>query len=171
MPGKGNSITLPEKEMVVHIKHYFDQEKRRYSHNKDLSLTSSVARTALATNRSEVTVKRIMAEYNTGKPLSPPSLKGSNPYAVEESVQTICQDVIRSYNIRCEHLSLRLLVGILHDEYNIGVARETLRACLYRWNILHGSVQRHTALSERDYVVKAGSQGISYKKTRSQQKH
>jgi len=155
MSGKGNSITLPEKEMVIHIKHYFDKEKKLYSHNKKLSLKSSVSRTALATNLSEVTVKRIMAEYNKGKQLSPPSPKGSNPYAIDESVKTICQDVIRSYNIRREHLSLRLLVGILNDEYNIEVARETLRACLYRWDILHGSVQRHTALRERDYVVKA----------------
>ncbi len=54
MSGKGNSITLPEKEMVVHIKHYFDNEKKRYSHNKDLSLKSSVSRTALATNLSEI---------------------------------------------------------------------------------------------------------------------
>lgn len=155
MSGKGNSITLPEKEMVVYIKHYFDKEKKLYSHNKDIPLKNSVSRTALATNLSEVTVKRIMAEHNKGKSLSPPSPKGSNPYAINESVKTICQDVIRSYNIRREHLSLRLLVGILNDGYHIEVARETLRACLYRWNILHGSVQRHTALRERDYVVKA----------------
>src|SRR5207245_2734056 len=35
--------------------------------------------------------------------------------------------------------------------------RVTLEAlsCLYQWHILHGFVQRHTALRERDYVVKA----------------
>jgi len=123
------------------------------SHIKELTLKSSVSRTALATNLSEVTIKRIMAEYNKGEQLSPPAPKGSNPYAIHECVKTICQDIIRSYNIRREHLSLRILVGILNDEHNITVARETLRECLYRWNILHGSVKRHTALRERDYVV------------------
>ena len=150
------SFSLKRFQMVVHIKHYFD---------KDIPLNkSSVSRTALATNLSEVTVKRIMAEHNKGKPLSPPSPKGSNPYAINESVKTICQDVIRSYNIRREHLSLRLLVGILNDGYHIEVARETLRACLYRWNILHGSVQRHAALRERDYVVKARREYLMIKR-------
>lgn len=153
MSGKGNPITLPEKEMIVQIKHYFDKEKKLYSHIKDLTLSCSVSRTALATNLSEITIKRIMAEYNKGKQLSPPSAKGSSPYAIDESVKTICQDIIRSYNIRREHISLRILVGILNDEYNITVARETLREYLCRWNILHGSVKRHTALRERDYVV------------------
>ena len=77
------------------------------------------------------------------------------PYAVNENVKTICQDIIRSYNIRREHLSLRLLVGILNDKHQITVARETLRRCLHRWNIVFGSVQRHTALRERSYVVMA----------------
>ena len=125
MPGKGNPITLPEKEMIVRIKHYFDKEKELYSHIKELTLSSSVSRTALAANLSEVTIKRIMAEYNKGKQLSPPSAKGSSPYAIDESVKTICHDIIRSYNIRREHLSLRILVGILNDERNVAVARET----------------------------------------------
>ena len=103
-----------------------------------------MSRTALATNLSEISVKRIIHEYNKGRQLSEPSPKGSNPYAIDEGVKTICQDVIRSHNILREHLSLRLLVGILNDKYNIEVARETLRVCLYRWNIIHGSVQRHT---------------------------
>ncbi len=139
--------------MIVRIKHYFDKEKELYSHIEELTLSSSVSRTALAANLSEVTIKRIMAEYNKGKQLSPPSAKGSSPYAIDESVKTICLDIIRSYNIRREHLSLRILIGILNDEHNVAVARETLRECLYRWNILHGSVKRHTALRERDYVV------------------
>ena len=155
MSGKGKSITIPEKEIVVHIKHYFDREKKLCYHKKRSSSKSSITLTALATNLSEISVKRIMAEFNNGKQLSPPAPKGSSPYAIDESIKTICQDVIRSHNIRREYLSLRLLVGILNDKYNIEVARETLRACLYRWEILHGSVLRHTALRERAYVVNA----------------
>ena len=155
MPGKGNSVTLPEKEIVINVKHYFEKEKKLRAQDKELPDHNPVQRTALATNLSEITVRRIMAEYNKGEKLSPPQPKGSNPYAVDENVKTICQDVIRLHNIRREHISIRLLVGILNDEYHIEVARETLRRCLYRWNIIHGSVQRHTALRERDYVVKA----------------
>lgn len=156
MSHKGNSLTIPEKEMVVHVKHYFDKEQALYSKTKEFPLgTNSARRTALATNLSEVTVWRIMAEYSRNNALSPPLPKGSSPYAVDDHLKTICQDIIRSYNIRREHLTLRLLVGILNDAHGITVARETLRRCLYRWKILYGSVQRHTALRERDYVVKA----------------
>lgn len=155
MSHRGSALTLSEKEMVVHVKHHFDREKKLYLSNKELCVDNPARRTALATNLSEVTVWRIMAEYNKNLTLSSPSRKGSSPYAVDDCMKTICQDIIRSYNIRREHLGLRLLVGILKDEFGITVARETLRRSLYRWKILHGSVQRHTALRERDYVVKA----------------
>ena len=56
---------------------------------------------------------------------------------------------------RRAHLRLRLLGGILHDEHDIVVARETFRRCWYQWHRLHGFVQRHTVLRERDDVVKA----------------
>ena len=141
--------------MVVNIKQYFDRKKKLNPYDKQLSQKSSVSLTALAIKLSEISVKRIIAEYNKGNPLSRPLPKGSNPHALAEGVKTVCQDIIRSHNICREHLSLRLLVGILNDKYRIKVARETLRGNLYRWNILHGSVQRHTALREQDYVVKA----------------
>lgn len=155
MSHRGRALSISEKEMVVNVKHYFDKEKKLFLQKKRLDVNNSALRTALATNVSEVTVWRIMAEYNNKNTFSTPSKKGSRPYAVDENVKTICQDIIRSHNICRKHLSLRLLDGILNDEHNISVARETLRRCLYRWNIIHGFVQRHTALRERDYVVKA----------------
>lgn len=154
MAGKGNSISTNEKEMVVHIKHYFDKE-RKSSHKEIYASKSAVALTALATNLSEISVKRIMAEFNKGGDFVPPAPKGSSPYAIDEGVKTLCQDIIRSYNINRDHISLRILVGILNDKHKIAVARETLRANLFRWEILYGSVQRHTALREQDHVVNA----------------
>ncbi|MGR3219428.1 MAG: transposase [Candidatus Anammoxibacter sp.] len=154
MAGKGNTIITAEKEIVVRIKHYFDKEKKSSRKNIYAS-KSAVSLTSIATNLSEISVKRIMAEFKKRSDFAPPAPKGSSPYAIDESVKTLCQDIIRSHNINREHISLRLLVGILNDIHNIKTARETLRNCLFRWNILHGSVQRHTALRERDYVVNA----------------
>jgi len=154
MAGKGNTIMTAEKEIVVRVKHYFDKEKKS-SRKSIYASKSTVSLTSLATNLSEISVKRIMAEFNKRSDFAPPAPKGSSPYAIDESVKTLCQDIIRSHNINREHISLRLLVGILNDIHNIKTARETLRNCLFRWNILHGSVQRHTALRERDYVVSA----------------
>jgi len=155
MSHRGRALSISEKQMVVHVKHYFDKEKELFLTNKKLDVNNSAFRTALATHLSQVTVWRIMAEYHSNNSFSPPAKKGSRTYAINENVKTICQDIIRSHNICRKHLSLRLLVGILHDEHEIVVARETLRRCLYQWHILHGFVQRHTALRERDYVVKA----------------
>ena len=155
MSHRGRALSIPEKEMVINVKHYFDKEKEFVLKNQEIDVNNSALRTALATNLSQVTVWRIMAEYNSNNTFSPPAQKGSRPYAVNENVKTICQDIIRSHNICRKHLSLRLLVGILNDEHGISVARETLRRCLYQWHILHGFVQRHNALRERDYVAKA----------------
>ena len=132
MAGKGNSISSTEKEMVVHIKHYFDKEKKS-SHKKIYASKSAVALTSLATNLSEISVKRIMADFNRGSGFISPVGKGSSPYAIAEGVKTLCQDIIRSHNINRDHISLRLLVGILNDKHHIVVARETLRVNLFIW--------------------------------------
>ena len=132
MSHRGRALSIPEKEMVVSVKQYFDKEKELVLKMPKLDVNNSAVRTALATNLSQVTVWRIMAEYHRNNTFTPPAKKGSRSYAVNENVKTICQDIIRSHNIRREHLSLRLLVGILHDEHGIAVARETLRRCLYQ---------------------------------------
>lgn len=161
---RGRALSLAEKEMIVHVRHYFEKEKKLFLQDNELYFKDPDLRTALATNVSEVTVWRIMAEYNKNKMLSMPSQKGGHLYAIDENVKTICQDIIRTYNIQRKHLGLRLLVGILNEKYGITIARETLRRCLYRWKIIHGSVQRHTALRERDYVVKARREYLIKKK-------
>lgn len=154
MAGKGHAISTAEKEMIVSIKHYFDKEKKSPSPNKNIDVSkSSVELTSIATGFSKISVKRIMAEHNKGEGLATPLPKGSSPHAIHESVKTLCQDIIRSHNINRKHISIRLLVGILNDEHDISVARETLRSNLFRWQILHGNVQRHTALREQEHVV------------------
>ena len=118
MAGKGNTIMTAEKEIVVRVKHYFDKEKKS-SRKSIYASKSTVSLTSLATNLSEISVKRIMAEFNKRSDFAPPAPKGSSPYAIDESVKTLCQDIIRSHNINREHISLRLLVGILNDIHNI----------------------------------------------------
>jgi len=90
MAGKGNSITAAEKEIVVNIKHYFNKEKKS-SHKKIYASKSAVKLTSLATNLSEISVKRIMAEYNKWNDLAAPALKGSSPHAIDEGVKTFAR--------------------------------------------------------------------------------
>jgi len=154
MSRQGSAFSVQEKEIVVKIKHFFDMSKKLQK-KKDRSSKSAVALTAEATQFSEISVARIMAEYNKNKTFAPPLPKGSSPHAVDERVKTICRDEIRSHNIKRDHLSLRKLGGILCEKYDIPVARETLRLNLARWGIVYGPVLRHTALREKDHVVAA----------------
>jgi len=77
MSHKGRALSISEKQMVVHVKHYFDKEKELFLTNKKLDVNNSAFRTALATNLSQVTVWRIMAEYNNNNSFSLPAKKGS----------------------------------------------------------------------------------------------
>src|SRR5947209_7412811 len=97
MSHRGRALSISEKQMVVHVKHYFDKEKELFLTNKKIDVNNSAFRTALATNLSQVTVWRIMAEYNSNDSFSPPVKKGSRTYAINENVKTICQDIIRSH--------------------------------------------------------------------------
>src|SRR6266446_702094 len=153
MSHKGRALSISEKQMVVHVKHYFDKEKELFLTNKKLDVNNSAFRTALATNLSQVTVWRIMAEYNNNNSFSPPAKKGSRTYAINENVKTICQDIIRSHNICRAHLSLQLLVGFLNEYDDVLVICDTLRGCMYQWNIQHVDVQKHNGVLEREYLV------------------
>src|SRR5467141_390992 len=73
MSHKGRALSISEKQMVVHVKHYFDKEKELFLTNKKLDVNNSAFRTALATNLSQVTVWRIMAEYNNNNSFSLPA--------------------------------------------------------------------------------------------------
>jgi transposase len=163
MSGLGKAITTQEKEIVVNVKHHFDIAKKESPKDRAL-LKSAVALTATATKLSEISVARIMAEYNKNKSFAPPVPKGSRPYAIDGNIKTICREIIRTHNINRDHLSLRSLIGILSEKHELSVARETLRLNLLRWGIVYGSVSRHTALREKDYVVNARRDYLIQKK-------
>jgi len=77
MSHKGRALSISEKQMVVHVKHYFDKEKELFLTNKKLDVNNSAFRTALATHLSQVTVWRIMAEYHSNNRVSKSGRLGS----------------------------------------------------------------------------------------------
>jgi transposase len=154
MSGQGNALTVAEKKIIVNIKKYFDDEKR--SEGRKYYLTKSASSlTAVVTELSVTTIQRVMKEYKETGGFTIEAPKGSSPYAVDDNIKTVVQDIIRKHNIAREHLSIRLLTGILKDKHDIDIPRETLRTSLSRWDIVYGTVSRHSALRERDYVVNA----------------
>ena len=81
MSHRVRSLSVPEKEMVVNVKHYFDKGKEFVLKSKKLDVNNSALRTALATNLSQITVWRIMAEYNRNNTFSP---------LAKKRLQTLC---------------------------------------------------------------------------------
>src|SRR5216684_1562047 len=82
MSHRGRALSIPEKQMIVNVKHYFDKEKELFLKNTKLEVNNSALRTALATHLSQVTVWRIMAEYHSNNSFSLPAKKGSRTYAL-----------------------------------------------------------------------------------------
>jgi transposase len=154
MPGQGNAFTVKEKEMIVGVKDYFDS-RRKVQGKQPRGTKGTTTLTAEALGVSVVSVQRIVREFKDKGNFAPPAPKGSRPYTVDDSVKTICQDIIRASNIKRDHISIRVLTGTLKENHKIEVPRETLRAYLSRWGVVYGPVLRHTALRERDYVVNA----------------
>lgn len=151
MPGQGNALTIPEKRMIVEVKNHFDEEKKK---DKSIDESASVL-TAATLKLSTVTVQRVIREFKKNGDFSSPKPKGASPYAVDNSMKTVVQDLVRQHNIRRDHLSIRSLCSILKDKHETIIPRETLRAYLSRWNIVYGTVQRHSALREQDHVIAA----------------
>jgi hypothetical protein len=54
MSHRGRALSIPEKEMVVRVKHYFDKEKELALQSQHLDVNNSALRTAWATNLSPV---------------------------------------------------------------------------------------------------------------------
>jgi transposase len=151
MPGQGNVLTIPEKRMILEVKNHFDNEKKR---NKSI-VGSASSLTATTLKLSVITVQRVLKEYKENGEFSDPKPKGASPYAVDSTIKTVIQNLIRQHNIKRDHLSIRSLCAILKNEYDTHIPRETLRAYLSRWNIVYGTVHRHSALREQDHVIAA----------------
>ena len=72
MPGQGKSLTIAEKELVLRVKAYFEEERKNCPADSRLDLPRSVSLTSACTGFSEVTVERIIAEFNKQGAFSAP---------------------------------------------------------------------------------------------------
>src|SRR5713101_3278602 len=88
MSHRGRALSIPEKQMIVTVKQYFDKEKELFLKNTQLEVNNSALRTALATNLSQVTVWRIMAEYHSNNSFSLPAKKGSRTRVSKNDLQS-----------------------------------------------------------------------------------
>jgi len=140
-----------ERQFVVQLKEYFDQERRQ---GPTVSTQDAVGRVAQALGLGKRTVKEILRTYRqTGHVATAPlDAKGKPPYRIQRALETVIRQRIRELNRQGSHISVRSLAHWLNEHYE-EVPRATLGRALQRMGLVYGQSRQTSALRERDEVV------------------
>jgi transposase len=150
---QGRAVDVRERQFVVRLKEYFDQERRQ---GPAVSTQDAVGRVAQALGLGKRTVKEILHTYRqTGQTaLVPLESKGKPPYRIQQALETVIRQRIRELNRQGSHVSVRSLAHWLSEHYE-EVPRATLGRTLQRMGLVYGKSRQTSALRERDEVVVA----------------
>ena len=148
---QGQAVDVRERQFVVQLKEYFDQERRQ---GPTVSTQDAVGRVAQALGLSKRTVKEILRTYRqTGQVATAPlDAKGKPPYRIQRALETVIRQRIRELNRPGSHISVRSLAHWLNEHYE-EVPRATLGRALQRMGLVYGQSRQTSALRERDEVV------------------
>lgn len=153
---KGERLSVGEKWMVVHVKHYFDENKARFGlRDTSVALTSKALKVGLCTTNL------IMAAYheNPANLDADPAERGRPTYRIDVSLQEKVRAYIRSANLEGRHITLQTVYDYILDDDN-AIKKElfhitTLGRALTRWGFEFGKGTRTQHLKEKDSVVVA----------------
>ena len=148
---QGQAVDVRERQFVVQLKEYFDQERRQ---GPTVSTQDAVGRVAQALGLGKRTVKEILRTYRqTGQVATAPlDAKGKPPYRIQPALETVIRQRIRELNRQGSHISVRSLAHWL-NEHDEEVPRATLGRALQRMGLVYGQSRQTSALRERDEVV------------------
>ncbi len=164
MSFQGKDFTSEMKHLVVNLKLFFDNERKKH---REVSTRNPSDRTAKGLGIGEATVKRIMAEYNKhGQtiPAEPMRERGKPEYAAAENLQPVIRQYVRSKNLLGQRVGIEKLRDYLIQEHGADIPTTTLWRTLRRWGFVHGTGKRRSALKERDYVILARRRYLRQKK-------
>ncbi len=151
MSFQGKEFTQGMKQLVVNLKKFFDEKRKK----KNLSADWSVSQTATGLGIGEATVRRIMAEYNKNScSFSDAGQKdrGKPCYTIPTSYRNIVRDYIRKQNLKGQYVSVEFVREYLAQNHNADFLPITIWRTLKRWGFTYGTGKRRSALKERDYV-------------------
>jgi len=150
---QGRAVDVRERQFVVRLKEYFDQERQQ---GPSVSTQDAVGRVAQALGLGKRTVKEILHTYRQPGQVALATLesKGKPPYRIQQALETIIRHRVRELNRRGSHVSVRSLAHWLSENYE-EVPRATLGRTLQRMGLVYGKSQTTSALRERDEVVVA----------------
>jgi len=148
---QGQAVDLRERQFVVRLKDYFDQERRQ---GPSVSTQDAVGRVAQALGLGKRTVKEIPRTYRQTGTVATATLesKGKPPYRIQPALETVIRQRIRALNRQGSHVSVRSLAHWLSENYE-EVPRATLGRTLQRMGLVYGKSRNKSALRERDEVV------------------
>ncbi|MCP4489941.1 MAG: hypothetical protein GY820_21870 [Gammaproteobacteria bacterium] len=155
MSFQGRQFTHDMKQLVVNLKNYNDNERRKNNYKA----VWAIDQTAKGLGIGQATVRRIMAEYNKNKQSVPDDViktKGKPEYTIPHFLQPAVRKFIRSQNIKGEHVSIELVrKHLLTQDAAYNFSTTTLWRTLSRWGFTYGAGKRRSALKEKDYVILA----------------
>ena len=155
MSFQGREFTLEMKQLVIHLKLHFDEERKN---QQAVSTRNPTLRTAQALGIGEITVKRIMAEYRQhGDTLEvqAPKPRGKPDCRAAVNLQPVIREYVRTKNLAGQRVGVEKLRQFLFETHGADIAPVTLWRTLQRWGFTYGTGKRRSALKEQAYVVLA----------------
>lgn len=149
---QGKELTYEQKQAIVQVKKYMDNEKAQ---GNEASTLNPALRTAKALNLTLSTVKSVLSTTNKNSgnvPNTERKPRGHGISKVSDHEITIVRQMIQDAHLRGELVNLPKLLGWL-EEQKISVTYSSLRRALLRHGFSFGKVCRRSALKERDEVV------------------
>ena len=148
---KGKAVDIRQRELIVQLKDFFDQERRQGSL---VSTKDAVGRVANALGIGKRTVKEILSSHRKNGRVTEPDLqsKGKPPYRIQPALETVIRKRIRELNSQGSHVSVRTLFHWLAENYE-SVPPATLGRALQRMGLIYGPSRNTSALRERDDVL------------------
>jgi transposase len=150
---QGQAVDFRERQFVVRLKAYFDQERQQ---GLSVSTHDAVGRVAKALGLGKRTVKEILSTYQKAGQVAVPALesKGKPPYRLQPALEPVIRQRIRALNRQGSHVRVRSLAHGLSDNYE-AVPRAPVGRTLQRMGLVYGKSRNTSALRERDEVVMA----------------
>ena len=154
---QGQAVDLRERQFVVRLKDYFDQERRQ---GPSVSTQDAVGRVAQALGLGKRTVKEILRTYRQTGQVATATLesKGKPPYRIQPALETVIRQRIRELNRQGSHVSVRSLAHWLSENYE-EVPRATLGRTLQRMGLVYGK-SRNTSAARSWCFKQNGAPGI-----------
>lgn len=149
---QGKELTYEQKQAIVHVKKYMDNEKRQ---GKWVSTANSARRTAHALNFSLSTVKTVLSDAHRNQGVVQRAEKkprGHGAPKVGTHEIAIVRRMIQDAYLRGELVTIPKLLHWLKEE-EIFVTYFSLRRALLRNGFYFGKACRRNALKEREDVI------------------